>query len=66
MHLPQYCGLDDTLIEAAAQHGEVAIGYRQVRPAGGERAHYSVVLNPRKSDPIEFTEGDQLIVIAEA
>ncbi|HEV8354150.1 MAG TPA: potassium transporter TrkA, partial [bacterium] len=54
-----------TLIEAAAQRDEIAIGYRHVRPAQGKGAHHGVVLNPPKSESIVVTETDQLIVVAE-
>ncbi len=53
-----------TLIEAAAQRGEVAIGYRRVRESD-DRVRHGVVLNPRKSDPIEFDDADRIIVVAE-
>ncbi|HEY3249100.1 MAG TPA: potassium transporter TrkA, partial [bacterium] len=54
-----------TLIEAAAQRGEVAIGYRRRRESDGDPTRHGVVLNPRKSDPVAFDEADQIIVVAE-
>jgi Trk K+ transport system NAD-binding subunit len=53
-----------TVIEAARRRGESAIGYRAC--AGrDDPPHYGIVLNPGKSDPIVFAEGDAVIVLAE-
>ena len=49
-----------TLISAAAQYGEVAVGYQKV-----ENGKYRTVCNPLKSQKITFTNEDALIVIAE-
>ncbi|MEV0196178.1 potassium transporter TrkA [Nonomuraea sp. NPDC050691] len=53
-----------TVIEAARRRGETAIGYRD---AGGRNTppHYGIVLNPPKSQPVRFAEGDSVIVLAE-
>lgn len=54
-----------TVVEAARQRGESAIGYRLVRddqpadPAGGVR------VNPPKSDSVTFQPTDRVIVLAE-
>jgi len=48
-----------TVLEAARQHEETAIGYRLIGPDGG------VVINPDKRDRVRFGAGDRLIVIAE-
>jgi ABC-type transporter Mla MlaB component len=49
-----------TLVESASRRGEVAIGYRKVGGANG-----GVVVNPAKSDRVELTESDRLVVLAE-
>lgn len=54
-----------SLIEAAAQRGEAAIGYRRAQRFDVDRVQHGVVLNPRKSDLIEFGDADQIIVVAE-
>lgn len=54
-----------TVVEAARQRGEVAIGYR-VRALAGEASRaYGVVVNPDKSKPVTLSEADRVIVIAE-
>ena len=45
------------LAESAAQKGEIYIGYRKDRQ--------DVVVNPIKTEILEFEEGDYIIVIAE-
>ena len=54
-----------TVIEAARRRGEVAIGYRTRALEADASASYGVTLNPRKSTPISFADGDRIIVIAE-
>lgn len=54
-----------TALEAAARRGETAIGYRVRVEARDPKATYGVHLNPAKSDPIAFSAGDCLIVLAE-
>jgi voltage-gated potassium channel Kch len=54
-----------TLVEAARQRGEVAMGYRLKANAGDAANGYGVVVNPDKSKPVTFTDGDRLIVLAE-
>jgi ion channel POLLUX/CASTOR len=55
-----------TLTEACRRRGEIAIGYVRTGEgaADGGRNMDGVVVNPRKSDAVSFTEGDRLIVIA--
>jgi voltage-gated potassium channel Kch len=55
-----------TLTEACRRRGEIAIGYVRQRQAEtvDMRRMGGVVVNPRKSDAVSFTEGDRLIVIA--
>ena len=54
-----------SVIEAAAQRGETAIGYRDASAAGIAAESYGVRVNPRKSARRRYVEGDQLIVLAE-
>ncbi len=54
-----------TLIEAAAQRGETAIGYRLVAQANDAGSGYGVKVNPTKSEKISFSAEDQIIVLAE-
>ncbi len=54
-----------TLLEAARQRGEVAIGYRIRAEACDASKDFGVHLNPRKSEYLTFSEGDRLIVLAE-
>jgi voltage-gated potassium channel Kch len=55
-----------TVVEAARQRSEVAIGYRlRAQAADADRA-YGVVVNPDKSKPVTFGVGDKIIVIAQS
>jgi voltage-gated potassium channel Kch len=54
-----------TVVEAARQRAEVALGYRKRADADDAAKGYGVVLNPRKSNLITFEAGDQVIVLAE-
>ena len=54
-----------TVIEAAKAYGETAIGYRIESLAHTEEESFGVTVNPLKSDMIEFSAGDKLIVLAE-
>lgn len=54
-----------TVIEAARCRGEVAIGYRRRAEAQDAAKSYGVHVNPAKSQPIMFAEGDRVIVLAE-
>ncbi|HEV7758427.1 MAG TPA: hypothetical protein VGO78_05545 [Acidimicrobiales bacterium] len=53
-----------TVIEAARQRGETAIGYR-VMAQSHEAPNYGVRLNPAKNNPLVFDHGDKVIVLAE-
>ncbi|MEU4191755.1 hypothetical protein AB0E69_07655 [Kribbella sp. NPDC026611] len=53
-----------TVAEAAARHGETAIGYRIYTEFYRPPA-YGVVLNPPKHAPLTLTEKDRVIVLAE-
>ena len=54
-----------TVLEAARQRGEVAIGYRLQSEANEADRHYGVHLNPQKSQLIRFSQGDRIITLAE-
>jgi voltage-gated potassium channel Kch len=54
-----------TLLEAASQRGETAIGYRITANANDSGKAYGVNCNPKKSDMITFTADDKIIVLAE-
>jgi len=54
-----------TVLEAAAQRGETAIGYRLMKHADDKSRGYGVNVNPKKSDKHSFAENDQIVVLAE-
>jgi len=54
-----------TLIEAAAQRGETAIGYRQIAFSKDPKQGYGVKINPNKSEKLSFAAEDRIIVLAE-
>ncbi len=54
-----------TVVEAAKQHGEIAIGYRIEANAHDANKDYGVVLNPVKSDEVVFARDDRIVVLAE-
>lgn len=54
-----------TILEAACRRGETALGYRIHADAYDTEKDYGVVLNPVKSEPVMFTDQDQVIVLAE-
>ncbi|GAA0357430.1 potassium transporter TrkA [Streptomyces olivoreticuli] len=53
-----------TVIAAARERGETAIGYRLGRD-GDKPPSYGVFLNPPKAGPVTLCEGDHVIVLAE-
>jgi ion channel POLLUX/CASTOR len=53
------------VIEAAAQRGETAIGYRLMKHADDKDNGYGVNVNPKKSEKHLFAENDQIVVLAE-
>jgi len=55
-----------TVLEAARQRGEVAIGYRRAAQSEGGKYTYEVVVNPKKSEALTFSEADRIIVLAES
>jgi voltage-gated potassium channel Kch len=54
-----------TVLEAAAQKGETAIGYRLMKYADDKTRGYGVNVNPKKSEKHTFTEHDRIVVLAE-
>jgi voltage-gated potassium channel Kch len=54
-----------TVLEAAAQRGETAIGYRLMKHADDKERGYGVNVNPKKSEKHIFAENDQIVVLAE-
>ena len=55
-----------TVVEAASQRGEVAIGYRLKALVGDASQAYGVVVNPDKSKTITFSDHDRMVVLAES
>lgn len=55
-----------TIVTAAQQLGEVAIGYRLLRYRDDPVRQFGVKLNPDKRESVLFDETDMLIVIAES
>lgn len=54
-----------TVVEAAKQRNQIAIGYRIVRHSEDADKQYGVVVNPVKSERMTFSTGDSVIVLAE-
>ncbi len=54
-----------TVVEAAKQRGEVAIGYRVVSQQRDASKGYGVVTNPKKSNEVTLSAADKVIVLAE-
>lgn len=53
-----------TVVEAARQRNEIAIGYRLLRHAQDPAQMYGVRLNPAKSAPVTYCADDRLVVLA--
>ncbi len=54
-----------TVIESAKKRGHIAIGYKLKRHAAEADKAYGVVVNPKKSDRVVFSEEDKVVVVAE-
>jgi ion channel POLLUX/CASTOR len=54
-----------TVLEAAAQRGETAIGYRIAADGTDASKGFGVKVNPNKSERIRFAAADQIVVLAE-
>jgi ion channel POLLUX/CASTOR len=55
-----------TVVEAARRRGESAFGYRLAVHSRDKAHNYGVVVNPKKSEMVTFSEGDRVIVLAES
>lgn len=54
-----------TVVEAARQRGETAIGYRIAAESSNPGRSYGVMINPAKSEMVTFLPNDRVIVLAE-
>jgi len=54
-----------SVVEAARQRGEVAIGYRILADTGSPEKGFGVVVNPNKTPSVVFQNGDRVIVMAQ-
>jgi len=54
-----------TLLEVAAQRNETAIGYRKIEFKESSADNFGIVINPKKSEEVLFTDKDYLIVLSE-
>jgi len=55
-----------TVAEAARRRGEVAVGYRRRRNgANDDRNMGGVVVNPARSEKLDYVPEDRIIVLAE-
>jgi hypothetical protein len=54
-----------TLLEVAAQRNETAIGYRKMEFKESSSENFGIVINPKKSEEVLFTDKDYLIVLSE-
>lgn len=55
-----------TVVEAARQQDEIALGYRLQAYADDAARSHGIVLNPNKYDPVTFSAEDRIIILAEA
>ncbi|MBD1940997.1 potassium transporter TrkA, partial [Coleofasciculus sp. FACHB-712] len=66
----EYVALDHpvnfyTVVEAAKQRGESAIGYRCKADANNSGRAYGVTINPKKDQLITFAPQDTIVLLAE-
>lgn len=54
-----------TLLEAAARRGETAIGYRIIARSNDAEQGFGVRLNPKKSEKVQFSKDDMIVVLAD-
>ena len=54
-----------TIVNAALERNETAIGYRQLSYADNAERNYGLVINPKKTDYVDYVKTDQIIVFAE-
>jgi hypothetical protein len=55
-----------TVVEAAAQKKEVAIGYKIFKQESDPQKNYGIYINPAKSDKIDLRDEDSIIVLSES
>lgn len=55
-----------TVVESARRQGQVAFGYQIKAHSGNAAKSYGVVVNPNKSEMIQFCPEDRIIVLAES
>ncbi len=53
-----------TVVEAARQRSEIAIGYRKLGHSTDKASNYGVFVNPNKAVAVTFAPGDTIVVIA--
>lgn len=53
-----------TIVDAANERGEIAIGYRLQAESGLKKKAFGVYVNPRKDEQVTLGEGDMVVVIA--
>lgn len=56
----------DSVVAAAAKHGEVALGYRAMSEARDASRAHGIHVNPRKSETVVFQPEDRIVVLAES
>ncbi|NLV74700.1 MAG: potassium transporter TrkA [Chloroflexi bacterium] len=54
------------VVEAAAQLGETAVGYRIAAHTGEREANFGIHLNPDKAESVTWRADDRIIVLAES
>jgi voltage-gated potassium channel Kch len=54
-----------SLVDAARQHGETAIGYRILGEMNDLTKTYGVYTNPKKSQQVTFSKDDKVVLLAE-
>ena len=63
--LPDQAATFYTVVEAAWQRGETALGYRIAGESSDAAKNYGIHINPKKSEKVNFALDDKVIVIAE-
>jgi voltage-gated potassium channel Kch len=54
-----------TVVEAAARRGEIAVGIREAAAATDRTKAYGVTVNPHKTKPFTYRDGDTILVLAD-
>ena len=55
-----------TVLESARRQNQIALGYRLHAEANDAARAYGVHLNPGKSKPVAFAQGDKIVVLSES